>query len=146
MLHSIGQRDDVERRAHESLGLLRDRVLERSESLGVGRVNRETRAAPRRVHFFRDVRYEGGEHAVHGGHVLPENVRVRRTRAALVAYRGGKSSLADVLAARRDAIEVRLQALQLEADTSRLWAQINFLFPTDSTAAVPALITNKESK
>ena len=54
-----------------------------------------------------------------------------RTEAALAAYRGGKASLPDVLAGRRNEIDVRLQALQLEADTARLWAQLNFLFPSD---------------
>ncbi|MES2073028.1 MAG: TolC family protein [Pseudomonadota bacterium] len=54
-----------------------------------------------------------------------------RTQATLAAYRGGKASLADVLAARRSEIEVRLQALQLQADTARLWAQLNFLFPAE---------------
>ena len=65
-----------------------------------------------------------------------------RTRAALAAYRGGKSSLSEALAARRNEIEVRMKALQLEMDTARLWAQINFLFPDDDMAhpgaAVPA--------
>jgi outer membrane protein TolC len=50
-----------------------------------------------------------------------------RTGAALAAYRGGKSPLADVLAARRNELELRLQALQLDADTARLWAQLNFM-------------------
>ena len=49
-----------------------------------------------------------------------------RTQAVLAAYRGGKASLADVLLARRNEIDVRLQALQLEMDTARLWAQLNF--------------------
>jgi outer membrane protein TolC len=52
-----------------------------------------------------------------------------RTLAAVAAYRGGKAALTDVLAARRDAIAVRIQALQLQADTARLWAQLNFLTP-----------------
>jgi outer membrane protein TolC len=52
-----------------------------------------------------------------------------RTTATLAAYRGGKATLADVLAARRSEIDVRLQALQLEQETDRLWAQLNFLFP-----------------
>lgn len=58
-----------------------------------------------------------------------------RTQAALGAYRGGKGGLADVLAARRGEIETRLQALQLEAETARLWAQLNFLAPAGATAA-----------
>lgn len=49
--------------------------------------------------------------------------------ALLAAYRGGKASLPDVLAARRNEIDTRLKALQLEAETARLWAQLNFLFP-----------------
>lgn len=52
-----------------------------------------------------------------------------RTTATAAAYRGGKATLADVLAARRSEIDVRLQALQLEQETDRLWAQLNFLFP-----------------
>jgi outer membrane protein TolC len=52
-----------------------------------------------------------------------------RTAGTLTAYRAGKASLTDALAARRGEIDVRLQALQLEADTARLWAQLNFLFP-----------------
>jgi outer membrane protein TolC len=68
-----------------------------------------------------------------------------RTFAVIAAYRGGKTSLADVLAARRNEIDVRTQALQLEAETARLWAQINFLFPTNAPAH-PAAMTTKDSK
>jgi outer membrane protein TolC len=55
-----------------------------------------------------------------------------RATAALAAYRGGKANLADVLMARRTEIDVRLQGLQLAAETARLWAQLNFLFPSDA--------------
>jgi len=58
-----------------------------------------------------------------------------RTEAVITAYRGGKSSLADVLAARRSEIDVRIQALQLAADTARTWAQINFLVPDDAAGS-----------
>jgi outer membrane protein TolC len=54
-----------------------------------------------------------------------------RTSATLAAYRGAKSSLNDVLAARRGEIEVRMQSLQLEADAARVWAQLNYLVPGD---------------
>ena len=57
-----------------------------------------------------------------------------RTQAALAAYRGGKASIADVLVARRNEIDVRMQALQLEMETARLWAQLNFLIPDDGAA------------
>lgn len=56
-----------------------------------------------------------------------------RSAAVLAAYRGGKAALAEVLAARRSELDASLQALQLEADTARLWAQLNFLYPTSGT-------------
>jgi outer membrane protein TolC len=59
-----------------------------------------------------------------------------RTEAALAAYRGGKSELATVLAARRNEIDVRTQTLQLEMDTARIWAQLNFLAPEGAHAQV----------
>jgi len=52
-----------------------------------------------------------------------------RTQAALGGYRGAKSSLVEVLAARRDELDARLQALQLEWDNAHLWAQLAFLVP-----------------
>lgn len=55
-----------------------------------------------------------------------------RTGAVIAAYRGGKATLSEVLAARRNAIDMRLQGLQLEAETARLWAQLNYLFPIDA--------------
>jgi outer membrane protein TolC len=57
-----------------------------------------------------------------------------RTAAVTTAYRGGKASLPDVLAARRNEIDVRIQALQLESETARLWAQLNFLLPEEGAA------------
>jgi outer membrane protein TolC len=50
-----------------------------------------------------------------------------RTRASLAGYQGGKTSLTDLLLARRNETEVRLQAEQLEMETARAWAQLNFL-------------------
>ena len=52
-----------------------------------------------------------------------------RSRASLSAYQGGRASLTDVLLARRNETEVRMQAVQLEMETARLWAQLNFLTP-----------------
>ena len=59
----------------------------------------------------------------------------QRTEAALTGYRAGKGDLASALAARRDEIEVRLQALTLEMETARAWAQLNFLIPDQSISA-----------
>jgi len=55
-----------------------------------------------------------------------------RTEAALAAYRGGKSDLASVLSARRNEIDVRTQTLQLEMETARIWAQLNYLLPDEA--------------
>jgi hypothetical protein len=41
--------------------------------------------------------------------------------------------LSDVLVARRNEIDIRLQALQLEAETARLWAQLNYLALADDS-------------
>lgn len=57
-----------------------------------------------------------------------------RTTAQMAAYRGGKASLADVLAARSTELSVRLEALQLEADAAQLWAKLTFLFPQHSAS------------
>jgi outer membrane protein TolC len=59
-----------------------------------------------------------------------------RSDAVLAAYRGSKASLMDVLSARRAEIDSRLQALQLEADAARVWAQLNFLVPDESVLPV----------
>lgn len=60
-----------------------------------------------------------------------------RAEAAGAAYRGGKATLAEVLAARSAETEARLQSLQLEADTARTWARLNFLFPTNEHDVAP---------
>ena len=51
----------------------------------------------------------------------------QRTAAMLAAYRGGKGDLAAVLAARREELELRIQALAAELETARAWAQLTFL-------------------
>src|SRR5207248_2219650 len=47
----------------------------------------------------------------------------------LIIIQGGKTTIADLLLARRNETEVRMQAVQLETETARLWAQLNFLVP-----------------
>ncbi|HEX5128325.1 MAG TPA: TolC family protein, partial [Usitatibacter sp.] len=55
-----------------------------------------------------------------------------RAETTLAAYRGAKASANDVVVARRAELEARLQQLQLEADTARLWARLNFLTGEDA--------------
>lgn len=52
-----------------------------------------------------------------------------RSRAELAAYQGGRTSIGELLMARRSESEVRLQAVQLEADTAKLWARLTYLVP-----------------
>jgi outer membrane protein TolC len=59
----------------------------------------------------------------------------QRTEAALTSYGTGKSDLAGALSARRDEIDTRMQALTLEMETARSWAQLNFLVPEHSMPA-----------
>jgi outer membrane protein TolC len=73
-----------------------------------------------------------------------EPLATEQSTAALAAYRGGKGNLGEVLASRRNEVDVRLQSLQLEADTAKRWAQLNFLYP--SGRKMPAASTQPESK
>ena len=54
----------------------------------------------------------------------------QRTEAALAAYRGGKGDLASVLAARRELLDLQVQAIAAELDAERAWARVNFLSAT----------------
>ncbi|MBU6502812.1 MAG: TolC family protein [Burkholderiales bacterium] len=58
----------------------------------------------------------------------------QRSEAALTAYRSGKGDLASALSARRDEVDARLQALTVEMDTARSWAQLNYLIPDHNMA------------
>ena len=55
-----------------------------------------------------------------------------RSEAALAAYRGGRGTLVDLLAARRNEIEMRLKALDVEASAARAWAALAYLVPDPS--------------
>ena len=68
-----------------------------------------------------------------------------RTQATLGAYRGAKAGITDVLLARRNEVDVRMQVLQLEMDTARLWAQLNFLVP-EGDAMHGTLIPTEDPK
>jgi outer membrane protein TolC len=71
---------------------------------------------------------------------------VERTRAVQAAFRGGKASLTDLLLARRGEIDLRLQSLQLEMETARLWAQLNFLFPDEAGSRHAVTLPPGDSK
>ena len=55
-----------------------------------------------------------------------------RARAALTSYQGGKAPISELLGARRNESDARMQAVQLEMDTARLWARLNYLIPDHS--------------
>lgn len=60
-----------------------------------------------------------------------------RTLATLAAYRGGKATLMELLAARRAETETQMQSVETERDAARLWARINFALPGRSPTALP---------
>jgi cobalt-zinc-cadmium efflux system outer membrane protein len=55
----------------------------------------------------------------------------QRTQAALSAYQGATGTLAEVLAARRMEIDMRMEKLRIQMDTARLWAQLEYLIPEE---------------
>ncbi|MEO6269254.1 MAG: TolC family protein [Lautropia sp.] len=60
-----------------------------------------------------------------------------RVSGETTAYRGGASSLASALAARRLEIDTRLERLRLEMDTAALWARLEYLLPAADLPATP---------
>ena len=68
-----------------------------------------------------------------------------RVLAARAAYRGGKATLTELLAAHRAEIDAHLKSLQLEAAAARLWAQLAFLNAPPETPAgsTPATHTDQ---
>jgi outer membrane protein TolC len=60
-----------------------------------------------------------------------------RTMAMLAAYRGGKASLVEVLAARRAETEAQMQSLEKARDVARMWVRLNFALPDAVPAAAP---------
>jgi outer membrane protein TolC len=57
----------------------------------------------------------------------------QRAQALQTAYRTGKADLAAALSARRDEIDAAIQALAVEQETARSWAQLNYLTPDTSS-------------
>nr|WP_316643017.1 TolC family protein [uncultured Roseateles sp.] len=70
--------------------------------------------------------------AQYDGALIP--LASERTRAAIAAYRGGGAPLTSVLEARRMEIDTRMERLRLEMETAGLWAQLEYLIPTEHQA------------
>ncbi|HWS69014.1 MAG TPA: TolC family protein [Steroidobacteraceae bacterium] len=67
-----------------------------------------------------------------------------RTLATLVAYRGGKASLTDVLAARRAESEAQVQSVEMEREAARIWARLDFALP-ETLPTAPSGSSRQES-
>ncbi|MDZ7855780.1 TolC family protein [Sphaerotilus sp.] len=61
----------------------------------------------------------------------------QRIDAALGAYRGGSAALASVLEARRTALALRMERIDVELETARLWARLEFLVPEPDSQPIP---------
>jgi cobalt-zinc-cadmium efflux system outer membrane protein len=59
----------------------------------------------------------------------------QRIEAALAAYRGAQAPLSAVLGARRAALALQMERIDIELQTARLWARLEFLIPHDTTTA-----------
>ena len=67
-----------------------------------------------------------------------------RTLATLVAYRGGKASLIDVLATRRAESEAQIQSVEMEREAARIWARLDFALP-ETLPTAPSGSSRQES-
>ena len=61
----------------------------------------------------------------------------QRIDLSLASYRSGQASLASVLEARRAEVETHLQLLDLERETARLWAQLQYVYLETVKAGAP---------
>lgn len=128
------QKNRQDRELSSKLAMVEQAKAERDEALRAHVAETKAMIEEWQSNLERSARYER--------ELIP--LAKERTQVTLGAYRGGKSSLSDVLVARRNETEVQLQALQLQADTARLWAQLNFLFPADVQAIYPPRTMNKD--
>ena len=71
---------------------------------------------------------------------------LQRVDAALAAYRGGQSALDGVLQARRAALALQRERIDIELETAQLWARLAFLIPESDHPPLPAAasVTTKE--
>ena len=100
------------------------------------RAEREERA---REHLAEIRRWEEGWRAGLAQLALIDAERLplaeQRIQTTLAAYRGGRAPLSEVLAARRMALDLRMERIDLHLSTARLWAQLAYLIPAEPAAA-----------
>jgi outer membrane protein TolC len=58
----------------------------------------------------------------------------QRVVATTAAYRAGNGSLGEVLDARTEVIETKLEQLTLESETAKIWAELEYLIPATPSA------------
>jgi outer membrane protein, heavy metal efflux system len=63
----------------------------------------------------------------------------QRIDAALAAYRGGQAPLSAVLDARRAALALQMERIDIELQTARLWSRLAYLIPQEPAATHGAL-------
>jgi cobalt-zinc-cadmium efflux system outer membrane protein len=100
------------------------------------RAEREERA---REHQAEARRWEAGWRAGLAQLALIDAERLplaeQRIQTTLAAYRGGRTPLSEVLAARRMALDLRMERIELQRSTASLWAQLAYLIPAEPAAA-----------
>jgi outer membrane protein TolC len=113
-LDRAGRQDQevAARLAQVDEALARYEDLLRGEEADVGVLLNEWRNGRQRVDRFADS-------------LLP--LARQRSASALAAYRGGKADLASVLMARREQLDLQVQAVAAELDAAKAWARLNFL-------------------
>ena len=62
-------------------------------------------------------------------------IKEKQQGTRLVVVVSALGGITDLLLARRNETDMRMQAVQLEMDTARLWAQLNFLIPEGAAHA-----------
>jgi outer membrane protein TolC len=69
-----------------------------------------------------------------------ERMPLARQRADLsqASYRGGNARLGDVLAARRMALALDMERIEVQLSTARLWARLEYLLPNPADLSHPA--------
>jgi len=70
----------------------------------------------------------------------------QRIDAALAGFRGGQSPLSAVLEARRAALALQMERIDLELQTARLWARLAFLIPQEPTVSAVQTSTEGASR